>query len=921
MRTRFLLTTIFCLLISAAEGQTPPSYLGDPAQLGRGIQRTMTLLATSTPEHRNTVRILFYGQSITVQDWWKQVAADLKARFPHANLIIENRALGGFASQRLVKTAETDLYPFQPDLLIFHVFGAHDCYEDIIRRTRERTTAEILIQTDHVNANADWRHEETDPAKVTTKDWNSFMNYKHLPAVIRRYGCGYVDQRNLWKRYLTERGLEAPALLRDGVHLNEEGCRVMAAFVKAALVKRDEPAIDPMNCDYVRTLEVGKDLDITSGTLKLQFDGSRVDLIAGRASARPIVASIDGKTPSEHPELHCFTRALPKPGGSWPVVADLSSEKPLLVEDWTMIVDRDPVKEDLFTFTLSGSKTGLDGSGRSDARFVSQSGRVVIDPEDWDVSYALGLAKVKPVPPKFTVRWSVLPRYLDQWQPAVPKPGFENAVTLAHGLADGPHTLELTGDLSALAAVRVYSPRKFLPSGPTAHRKGGSSPNVLVFLMDDLGWRDAGCYGGRFIDMPAADRLAREGMRFTDAYAAAPVCSPTRASLLTGQYPGRIGMYEVIQLRDRPYARLTSPPLKRELPESLQTIGEILSRRGYACGSIGKWHVGRTPVEEGLLPVAEKLDDPDLAALAARSSQKQVGKFTAQTLRFLREHRDQPFLLFLNHHAVHAPLAARPELIAKYQAKAARTGVSDIHPTYAAMTEMGDESLAQVLLEVERLGLAEKTMVIFTSDNGGLISDLHLTPPTPLATSNLPLRSQKGDLYEGGIRIPLIVRWPGKIAPASACRVPVTSPDLFATILEITGAAPPAGQSIDGVSLVQLLCQTGGIQRDSLFWHFPTSMWSRWPGGAIRKDNLKLIEFFEDDRVELYDLACDLGETQNLAAERPGLVKDLRGRLQRWRQSIGAQMPVPNPHFDPDRADLLPDPPMIPITPIRRNAR
>lgn len=286
VRNRFPVAVLFCLVTSAAVAQTAPSYVGDPAQLGRGIQRTMTLLATSTPEHRNTVRVLLYGQSITVQDWWKEVAADLRTRFPHAKLIVENRALGGFASQRLVKTAETDLYPFQPDLLIFHVYGAHNSYEDIIRRTRERTTAEILIQTDHVNAKADWRREEIDPAKVTTKDWDSFMNYKHLPAVIRRYGCGYVDQRNLWKRHLRERGLEASALLRDGVHLNEEGCRVMAAFVKAALMKRDEPAIDPMNCGYVRTFAVGKDLDIKSGTLTLDFDGSRVDLVAGRSIRR-----------------------------------------------------------------------------------------------------------------------------------------------------------------------------------------------------------------------------------------------------------------------------------------------------------------------------------------------------------------------------------------------------------------------------------------------------------------------------------------------------------------------------------------------------------------------------------------------------------------------------------------------------------
>ena len=445
--------------------------------------------------------------------------------------------------------------------------------------------------------------------------------------------------------------------------------------------------------------------------------------------------------------------------------------------------------------------------------------------------------------------------------------------------------------------------------------EAGNSVNVLLVLMDDLGWRDLGCYGGRFIDTPSADRLASQGMRFTDAYAAAPVCSPTRASLLTGQYPGRIGMYEVIQLRDRPYAKLTSPPLKRDLPGSLETVAEILNRRGYACGSVGKWHVGRTPVEEGFVAIAEKLDNPELVALAARSPQKQIGKYTAQALRFLREHRERPFLLILTIMRPRCP-EARPELIEKYQPKAARTGVTDIYPTYAAMTEMGDESLGQALAELDRLGIAEKTVVIFTSDNGGLIEDLHLTP-TPLATTNRPLRSQKGDLYEGGIRIPLIVRWPGKVAPASICRVPVISPDLFATILDMASAAASEGQRVDGLSLVPLLRQSGGIERDSLFWHFPTSMWSRWPGGAIRKGNFKLIEFFEDNRIELYDLASDLGETNNLAAERSELASQLRSELQCWRQSIGAGMPVANPEFDPSRADLLPEPPTIPTIPTR----
>lgn len=462
MRTSLLAVLLFCTIgLPFAQAEELPSYLGDPERLGKHIQRTMTLLDSSTAQQRNTVRVLFYGQSITEQAWWKEVAEDLKQRFPHANLIIENRALGGFASQRLVKTAETDLYPFQPDLLIFHVYGAHNTYEEIIKRTRERTTAEILIQTDHIGAKQDWQNEPTDPAKITPKKWSSFMNYKHLPKVIQRYGCGYVDQRNLWKRHLREADLKPQDLLRDGVHLNDAGCKVMAAFVKAALVKREELTIDPMNCGYVKTYQVGKEIQPRDGMLELEFEGARVDLIAKAASDAGVSIVIDGKQPSEHPELYQFTRALAKPGGKWPVVANLSSDKPLLLEQWTMEVRRDPSQEALYHFKLRGSKTGPDGEGRSDQRFVSDSGRVIIDPADWDVAYALRLARVTPVPEKFTVSWQVVPRFVDGWQPQPVEAGIENTETIASGLEDRQHTLQIQGDVSNIQAVRVYSPKKF----------------------------------------------------------------------------------------------------------------------------------------------------------------------------------------------------------------------------------------------------------------------------------------------------------------------------------------------------------------------------------------------------------------------------------------------------------------------------
>lgn len=456
----FLLCAISSLLAEAPF--PPPQHLGEVGAHGRNIQRTMRLLATSTPEHRNTVRILFYGQSITEQKWSKQVADDLRSRFPNANLIIENRALAGFASQMLVKTAETDLYPFQPDLLIFHVYGAHDKYEEIIRRVRERTTAEILQQNDHVTKPADFT-EEMDASKLTPNGaiWSAFMNHSVLPSVSKKYGTEFCDQRALWKRYLADHQLEPKALLRDEVHLNPHGEYVMAQFVKAYL--RYDPALGASPAEsWVKTLELGKDVSWQNGKLRLEFEGNRVDAILKSASASPLEVRIDGRKPSEMPELYGFTRALAKPGGKWPVVAPIKSEKPLVLEDWTMEVKRDAADEKLFTFTLSGSKTGPDGEGKSDQRFVSKSGRIVLEPEDWNVAYAMKLTGIKTVPDTFTVRWNVVPYFVDEIAPdkaGSPQPGVEQVVTLFQGLKNGKHTLELTGSADiALGALRVYSP-------------------------------------------------------------------------------------------------------------------------------------------------------------------------------------------------------------------------------------------------------------------------------------------------------------------------------------------------------------------------------------------------------------------------------------------------------------------------------
>lgn len=448
-----------------------PKNLGDPAKLGLGIQRTMTLLHASTPQHRDTVRILFYGQSITEQAWWKMVADDLRHRFPDANLVIENRALGGFSSQRLVKTAETDLYSFYPDLMIFHVYGAHTDYEDIIHRTRSRTTAEVLIQTDHITKDTDL-NEPTDPAQLHPdgKIWNSFMNYRWLPTVAQRYGAALEDQRNLWKQYLRDTGLPAQQFLKDGVHPNLQGSWLLAQFANAYLTPRPTAHLDPMNCDTVHTVLVGQGVNWKDGRLQLAFEGNRLDVVLKPGTATAHVL-IDAQRPSQIPQLYDFTRAVAHPGGKWPVILKMFSAKPLQLEDWTMQVSQDAADAKLFHFSVSGSKTGPDGAGRSDQKFVSNSEQIVIEPADWDVDFSLSLAGVKPIPATFTVNWKVVPFFQDEVvPPAVLDPTLESTVTVAQGLPNQQHTLEIDGGLDApIAALRIYRP--LVAEGPPSTGK------------------------------------------------------------------------------------------------------------------------------------------------------------------------------------------------------------------------------------------------------------------------------------------------------------------------------------------------------------------------------------------------------------------------------------------------------------------
>lgn len=426
--------------------------------------------------------------------------------------------------------------------------------------------------------------------------------------------------------------------------------------------------------------------------------------------------------------------------------------------------------------------------------------------------------------------------------------------------------------------------------------------NFVFILADDLGWTDLGCMGSPVYQTPNIDALARGGMRFTQAYSACTVCSPTRASILTGQYPARLRLTDWIKGHVRPYAKLKVPDWTMYLSTNVTTIAKILKSAGYTCASIGKWHLGGEdyyPEKHGFdlniggcdkgqppsyfspYKIPTLKDGPAGEYLTDREAQEAVN--------FIKNNKDKPFFLYLAHHAVHTPLMAKSNLVEKYKA-IAKTNSVHKNATYAAMIESMDESVGAVMKCLRELNLEEKTIVIFTSDNGGLLN----------VTTNIGIRAGKGSSYEGGVRVPLIVYWKNVIKPGSICEVPVISVDYFPTILEIAGLKAPENHVVDGESIVPLLKQTGKLRRQNIFWHYP----HYHPGGAtpysaIRSGNFKLIEFFEDSRLELYDLAADPAEKNNIASQNPELTSKLHALLKEWREKVGAQLPTPNPNYDP----------------------
>ena len=489
------------------------------------------------------------------------------------------------------------------------------------------------------------------------------------------------------------------------------------------------------------------------------------------------------------------------------------------------------------------------------------------------------------------------------------------------------HNVSAIMPINAIMAGLVTVAQLMLASHPSVAAKAATAsadgkPNIILILADDLGWRDLGCYDCSFYETPSIDRLAEDGLKFSDAYAACPVCSPTRASLLTGKYPATINLTNFLPGFEFPWVKWSTPQINQGLPLSEVTIATALKSVGYVSASIGKWHLGREP----FYPEAHgfdlnfggsRLGRPESYFCPYKIStipDCQEGEYLTdrlaeEAIRFVERNRDRPFFLYWPHFAVHRPIQAPKQLVAKYQAKA-KSDTKQNNPVYAAMLESLDQSVGRLLAKLEELKIAEHTVVIFYSDNGGFLP----------ASSNAPLRDGKGSPYEGGIRVPLIIRWPGVIRGGAVCRVPVSSPDFFPTIMEIAGVTDY--RKVDGESLVPLIKGTGELQRDSIYWHYPhyypsisdlkhaeEPIPNPWPAdrgwvmpfSAIREGRYKLIEFLVDGRVELYDLENDLSETKDLSTILPKTRQRLQGQLQQWRGRVGAKMPTPNPNFDVKR--------------------
>ena len=462
------------------------------------------------------------------------------------------------------------------------------------------------------------------------------------------------------------------------------------------------------------------------------------------------------------------------------------------------------------------------------------------------------------------------------------------------------------------------------PVSTTASAK--KKPNFVFIIIDDLGWKDVGFISrasdfqqpSGYYETPNIDKLAGEGVVFTNAYANAPNCAPTRACLMSGRYTPRHGVYTVDTSERGPanLRKLIPIPNNPNLDSNIVTIPEALKPAGYVSACIGKWHLGskapHQPQDQGFDVVFDRSHPGHFSP----EGQYLTDRLTDEAIKFIEASKDRPFFLYLSHHAVHTPIQAKKEIIEKYKKKQPSGGHNN--PTYAAMIESMDRSVGRVMDKLDELGLTDNTVVFFFSDNGGVGGYRKLGIKDSEITSNAPLRGGKGMLYEGGIRVPLAIRWPGQAKANSArpgegrgrsgiCDVPVIGIDFYPTILEIAGVQKPAEQILDGKSIVPLLRGKGSFKRDEIFWHFPAYLqgsegtWRTTPAGAVRQGDWKLIEFFEDGRLKLYNLKDDISEKNNLAEKMPNKTELLRRVLVDWRKSVTAPVPTEkNPQYDPN---------------------
>ncbi len=494
-------------------------------------------------------------------------------------------------------------------------------------------------------------------------------------------------------------------------------------------------------------------------------------------------------------------------------------------------------------------------------------------------------------------------------------------------------------------------------------------PNVVFFLVDDLGWSDVGCFGSTFYDTPSIDRLAAQGVRFTDAYAACHVCSPTRASILTGKYPATLNLTDWLPgRRNFPFQRLLNAEIHQHLPYEETTIAEALKAKGYSTAIFGKWHLGREP--STALKHGFDLHIPNVPSnwrtfhgpfgmknLESKKGDYLTDRLTDEAVSWLDDQKDKPFFLYMAHFAVHDPIQGRDDLVEKYSRKLQESppaGAADFilegnpdspdspskeelarliktpefsrhkvlprgtikvrqkqdNVQFAAMVESVDQSLQRIVTKLAELGIEDETIVIFFSDNGGMAAMNVGNPKRIVAeedvdkaysTSCLPLRGAKGWLYEGGIRVPLIIKWPGKGKVGSVCSTPVSSVDFFPTIMDMIGAGDEVSSDKEGVSIAPLV-QGESIAERAIYWHFPhySNHGMHSPGGAIRLGKYKLLEYFENGSVQLFDLENDLGEQRDLSEIEIERTKELKDKLHQWRTSVNAQMMKPNPDFDPN---------------------